>query len=168
MFSRIKGGHGIAPDQAVPGANDVQSLRLELDERDRQIRTLSADLDFERTGRADEVEAVARARLRALMSSIAPALVQLELQRSLAASGVNVGARDVLLVAGRLIGSLNDAGLEILGTPGQELTFDEASQASLDPSFRPSAGSRVRVRIPGARVEGMMLVKICVDRVDAQ
>ena len=163
MFSRFRGKGSEGQDPQPVNAADAQGLRLDLAENDRTIRTLTAELEHERTSKREEIDAISRARLRAVLESLAPAAVQLELQRGLVAAGMEVTSRDVLLIVGRLLGSLRDAGLETVGTIGDIEPFDPERHAPLDSSSRPPVGTPVRVRIPGAQFDGVSLVKIAVQ-----
>lgn len=164
MFARFRGKGSDGTTNAGADATDAQSARLDLAEKEALIRALSADLEHERQTRRDEVETASKARARTLVKALAPAVVQLELQRALAASGVDVASRDVLRVAERFTATLVAAGLELIGLPGEVVAYDPLKHAPLDATSRPAAGARVRIRIPGANFEGTVVVPAAVEQ----
>src|SRR5262245_8648030 len=106
-------GHRAGADgPALPRDRDAQSLRLELQERERVIAALTADVERLRRGEGERVAAAVRAeRERLLTDAAAPVAQLLTHAHLLEVEGKALQARDVLTVARRLVRLLEDEGL---------------------------------------------------------
>jgi hypothetical protein len=155
-------------DEGTPKltAAQHQGASLELAERDARIRDISQDLDRERSSHRDDVSRQVTAHVRELFEGVAPASVQLALQRDLAGAGRALDVKDIVTVGGRLLAGLADAGLEFLGHAGEEEKFDIARHQPTSAAALISTGAPVRVRVPGAAYKGTILVKVVVEPVE--
>lgn len=143
----------------------IRELELELAEREAVIKRLQAELENQRAGQKDQLSDQLRGELEPLFAAAAAPAVQLLTQAYLLEEkGRPVQARDVLLVARRLLRALQDRGLEISGRPGEIVAFDSNSHAPLNAANPLIAGEQVCIRIPGAAYRGKNLVKAGVER----
>ncbi len=167
MFSFLRRRRAVPSAVAESAQRSVeQALRLELADTALALSQAQADLDYERRERRAAIERSVQAKLDALMSDLAPAATQLELQRSIAHRGIDPPLRDVLVVAGRLLDTLRGVGLEFIGSVRATESFDPRCHSQLDSSFRPQSGEAVVVRVPGVKYGGRVLVTAGVDRVE--
>ncbi len=132
---------------------EVQSLRLTLQEREAELQRLRQQGE-----RAPaQVEALLAARLEALFQELAAPVAQLLLQGALIEKGQAVAARDMWLVAQRLIAVLKAQGVEICDPLGASVRFDPDRHMSLGAPMQ--AGQPALVRLPGVRYRGRILHK---------
>jgi molecular chaperone GrpE (heat shock protein) len=143
--------------------NEVQALRLELAERDRQIAQLKADLERQRLqAEARGAESV-QAQLEKLFEEAASAIAQLQTQAHLLeAENRPIQARDVLTIARRLVRVLEDHGLSLRDRVGEQVAFDPNLHEPLA-GETPRPGQPAIVRFPGVAFRGRLLRKAGVD-----
>ncbi len=99
--------HGQSPDPE----REVQALRLELQERDREIAVLKADAERLRRAESGRISTAVRAERERLLADAAGPMAQLLTPTHLLeVDGKTVAARDVLAVARRLVRLLEDEG----------------------------------------------------------
>jgi len=143
---------------------DIQQLRLELKERDREVAQLKAEVQRQRNGAsarvADEVQAQLERLFRDAAAPIAQLLTQVHL---LEVEGKPVQARDVLALAQRLVRVLEDHGLTVLGEIGGMVAFDPNLHAPLNSTAIPRPGQPVVVRIVGIVFQRRLLRKAGID-----
>jgi hypothetical protein len=162
LFRRWFGRPG-RPAADGPGLSlerEAQALRLELQERDRVIAALRADLERLRRGEGERVDAAARAERERLLADAAAPVAQLLTQAHLLeVEGRLVQARDVLAVARRLVRLLEDEGLTAEGRVGAAVAFDPDRHEPLGGDFAPRPGERAVVRLLGVSWRGRVLQK---------
>ncbi len=151
-MSWIKHLFGNEPKPTTPLdlQSEVQSLRLELAERDARIAALEKEAD---PGRSSErVDGVARDRIARWLESAAAPASQLKTQAHLLqVENKPVQARDVLAVARQLIRVLEDAGMEFEGEVGDVVVFDPDHHRPLGEASL-SRGDRVRIRFVAVKL----------------
>ena len=167
-FGRKKQPPPSGDDRVLQLEREVQSLRLDIQERDRLIATLQGDLErLERQQQAQLEEAVSGALERLLSEAAGPA-AQLATQAYLLEhEGKPVTARDILAVARRLLRVLEDEGLQLEGAIGQRVPFDPNRYELLGGDEAPVPGEPVVVRISGASYQGKVLRKASVEKAGA-
>lgn len=144
---------------------EAQALRLELAEKERAMEVLRKDLERLRKDESDRAGASLKARMEDLLSEIAVPMAQLAAQaRLLEVEGKPVQARDVIAVARRLIGVLEDEGLRLEGSLGEAVPFDPNRHELLGGAGEPVPGEKVRIRFAGVRWAGKLLRKAGVER----
>lgn len=148
---------------AVTSENEVQTLKLELAERDRLIAQLKADLERQRQqADARGIENV-QAQLEQLFAEAATAVSQLQTQAHLLESeNKPIQARDVLTIARRLVRVLEDHGLSLANRVGEQVTFDPDRHEVLA-GIAPRSGQPVIVRFTGVAFRGRLLRKAGVE-----
>jgi molecular chaperone GrpE (heat shock protein) len=158
-----------ASPQLLALQRQVQDLRLTLAERDAQVARLQADLERLRQGESARLADGLQAERERLCSEAGGPIAQLLTQAHLLeVEGKAVQARDVLAVARRLVRVLQDQGLELLGTVGEETAFDPNRHAPLGNDTTLSPGQKVRVRFVGVLLRGKVVRKAGVEVADAR
>jgi molecular chaperone GrpE (heat shock protein) len=149
-----------AEDGALALHREARTLRLELEERDRVIAALKADLERLRRGEGERVTAAIRAERAPLLAEAAAPVAQLLTQAHLLeVEGKPVQARDVLAVARRLVRLLEDEGLAPEGRVGETVAFDPDRHEALGGGFAPRPGQPAVVRLVGISWQGRVLRK---------
>ncbi len=168
-IKRLMGDDTSSPADEPPPSGDtldlhreVQSLRLELAERDARIAALEKEAD---PGRSSErVDGMVEGRLARWLENAAAPASQLTTQAHLLeVEDKPVQARDVLAVARQLVRVLEDAGLSFEGEVGEVVDFDPdrhrpLGQASL------ARGDRARIRFVAVRLGERVIHKAGVDQ----
>lgn len=125
LIDVLRGADTVFGETAADAA-DVTTLRRELEEAEKRIAALQATCaDLERAGEQAAESARAAAALE-LLESVAGPLSQLATLRHLAAGGTVPDAGDVLRLTEALQKAFASRGLEVLGAPGQTVSFDPA------------------------------------------
>lgn len=147
----------------VTSENEVQTLKLELAERDQRIAQLKADLERQRQqADARGVESV-QAQLEQLFAEAATAVSQLQTQAHLLeAENRPIQARDVLTIAKRLVRVLEDNGMSLQNRVGEQVSFDPNLHEPLA-GAAPRAGQPAIVRFTGVAFRGKLLRKSGVE-----
>jgi hypothetical protein len=147
---------------------DIQSLRLELDERDRLVDTLKDMLDRQRGSSTAKVAESLQARMELLLSDAATPVTQLMTQAHLIeVESRPVQARDVIIVAKRLVHILEDQGMKLEGKVGETVSFDPDKHEPLSADLSPVKGEQVVVRFMGVSYQGQLLHKAGIEKVGA-
>lgn len=143
--------------------NEVQALRLELEQAQRLLDNTQRELETLRFTSQRNQQEQAQDRLEQLFSELATPVAQLAVQRSLSQQGLELKQRDLLAVSGRMLQALETAGLKLEGEPGQELAFspDHHQPLSLETALK--AGQTVKIRFPGVSFRGRWLKKAMVE-----
>jgi molecular chaperone GrpE (heat shock protein) len=148
----------------VASENELQALRLELAERDKQIMQLKADLERQRREAGQRGEASIQAQLEQLLADAALPVAQLQTQAHLLeAEQRPVQAKDILVVARRLVRVLEDQGLSLEQQVGEQAAFDPNRHEPLNATQALSAGQPVIVRFVGVSFQGKILRKAGVE-----
>jgi molecular chaperone GrpE (heat shock protein) len=145
-------------------ASERQSLRLELQERNQLVAQLKQDLDRQRSGASAQLNQAAQAQFEQLLAETAGPVAQLVTQAHLLeVEGKPVSARDVLVVARRLVRILEDHGLTLEGQVGETVQFDPNRHEPLQSQVTLTANQEVTVRFVGAAFHGKLLRKAGVS-----
>lgn len=143
--------------------NQVQSLKLELVERDRQIALLKVNAQAQQYQHQSLSQEQTSAHIEALMRDSASAVSQLLTQAYLLEQEKKpIQAKDVLQVARRLIRTLENNGLSIDGLPGLQTTYDLECHMPLSAAESLTPGQPVVIRLAGIRYQGKILLKASV------
>ena len=165
FFKRLlsPGGAGAEtspPDRQLMSQSEIQSLRLELEAKEKIIVRLKADLERERAGAQGQVDSFVRARIQRLMQSAAGPAAQLSLQgHLLEVEGKPVTARDVLAVARNIVRALEMEGLTYDQPPGTHVVFDPNRHEPLSAERPLAAGVAAVVKLPALSLGGTLLRK---------
>lgn len=144
----------------------IQTLRLDLQEREAHIARLREELSRARAEAAKEASAQAEDQLVRLLEAISGPAAQLHLQNHLAqAHQKPVQARDVLSNVRRLLAKLEDAGLRFEGKLDAEVPFDPDLHQPMSSDTFSARGESVVVRIAGVFWQGRALRRADVELV---
>lgn len=158
-------GHGVRSDDEVLSLRrDLQSLKLELEEREREVRILRDELDRTRTREEERARGVMETRLESLLIDIAAPASQLLTQIHLfEKENKPLEVRDVISVSRRMLRALMNHGLEVQGEPGREEAYDPGRHEPIAHDVIP-VGEMVIVRFPGFSYKGRVIRKAGVQR----
>ncbi len=144
----------------------VQELRLALQEQERVVDRLKADLARERQGSSTYASEAADAALVRLAGDMAAPASQLLLQDHLLAEGQTVRAADVMAVARQMVRAMEGYGVTFSGQVGAIAAFDPDLHQPLSLASASSTlarGQRVRVLVPGVAYRGRLLRRAGVE-----
>lgn len=169
---RLLGQRG---EEALPPADErilalereAQRLRLELEEAQRRVEVLKGDLERQRRSEEQRLGDIVQAKIERLFSDVAAPVAQLLTQAYLVeVEGKPVQAKDVIVVAKRLVRVLEDNGLALEGKVGEIVPFEpnRHEPLSADASLKP--GEQVLIRFVGVSYGGKVLKKAGVVRSD--
>lgn len=153
-----------ANERVLTCEREVQSLRLELEERDQAVARHKGELERQRSNTEARVTEAARAQMERLLADAATPVAQLRTQSHLLeVDGKPVQARDVLAVSKRLLRVLEDHGLTLQGNVGESAAFDPAQHEPLSTASSLTPGQPVVVRFVGVAYRGQLLRKASVE-----
>ena len=142
---------------------EIQNLRLELTERDRLINRFKQQLEQQRTSENNNIDSAVQNQIEQLLTDTAAPVTQLLTQAHLLEQGKPVQAKDVLLVAKRLIRTLEDNGLTVVSQVGESVFFDSNLHEPLSAISSISSGAEVVVRFAGVSYQGKVIRKAGVE-----
>ena len=142
---------------------EIQNLRLELTERDQLIDKLKQQLEQQRTSESNNIDSAVQNQIEQLLTDTAAPVTQLLTQAHLLDEGKPVQAKDMWLVAKRLIRSLGDNGLTVISQVGETVSFDSNLHEPLSASSEVSPGAEVVVRFAGVSYQGKVIRKAGVE-----
>jgi len=144
----------------------VQSLKLEISEREQTIAGLKNSLEKLRTGENNLASEKAKAQIENVMADAsAPASQLLTLAHMSEIEGKIVQVRDVITVARRLIRALENHGLEIGVEVGEIVAFDPNRHHALDQEVGFKPDEPVQIRFSSIAFQGKLLRKAGVSAV---
>src|SRR5262245_16425470 len=161
-----------SPSEAEPEADnhalalqrEAQGLRLEMEERERLLGSLRSELERQRNGESLRIAEAVQSRIEKLMIDVAAPVAQLLTQAHLVEiEGKPLQVKDVLVVAKRLVRSLEDEGLKLEGGVGETTSFDPNRHELLGGEAALTRGKAVVVRFAGVSYRGRLIRKAGVD-----
>lgn len=150
-------------EQILTLEREIQNLRLELTERNQLIDQLKQQLEQQRTSEKNNINSAVQNQIEQLLTDAAAPVTQLLTQTHLLEQGKPVQAKDVLLVAERLIRTLEDNGLTVVGQVGKTVSFDSNLHEPLSANSEVSPGVKVVVRFAGVSYQGKVIRKAGVE-----
>ena len=149
----------LSPDneKLLTREREIQNLRLELTERDQLIAQLKQQLEHERHSENNNISLAIHHQIEQLLTDTAAPVTQLLTQAHLLEEGKPVQAKDVLLVAKRLIRALEDKGLTIVERVGETVSFDSNFHEPLSASTSISPETEVVVKFVGISYQGKVI-----------
>ncbi len=145
--------------------NEIQSLQMELTERDKIIAALQADLTRLRLQQDELQSAAVGQALEQYIKDIAPTAVQIYTQAYLLESQTrSVAAESIALAAVRLLHGLEPLGFQTIGEIGASVRFDPNLHMALSPDSEPGSGEPAVIRLVGIAFRGQVLRKAGVER----
>jgi molecular chaperone GrpE (heat shock protein) len=151
-------------ERALGLEREVQSLRLELEEREQSLVNLKSELERHRNTESARIADAVQAQIERLMTDAAAPVAQLLTQAHLLeAESKPLQAKDVLAVAKRFIRALEDQGLKLEGSVGEAVAFDPNRHEPLNRSASINQGQQVVTRFVGISYCGKFLRKTGVE-----
>jgi molecular chaperone GrpE (heat shock protein) len=150
-----------ADERTLALEREAQDLRLKLEELERALANLKRELERQRSGAGEAVQAQMERLLADAAAPVAQLLTQAHL---LEVEGKPVQAKDVLAVAKRLVRALEGSGLTLADSVGQTVPFDPNRHEPLSAAFAPQPGQSVVVRFVGVAYQGKLLRKAGVEK----
>ena len=141
----------------------IQNLRLELAERNQLVDKLKQELERQRSSECDRLTSAIQTQVEQLLTDAAAPVTQLLTQAYLLEEGKPVQAKDVLVVAKRLIRALEDNGLTITGNIGKTVPFNSNLHDPLSASTSLAPGVPVVVKFAGVSYQGKVIRKAGVE-----
>lgn len=143
---------------------EAQSLRMELDARERSLINLKQELERLRTRQGQVVAETVAAQMEGLFSDLAGPASQILTQADLLENQSKpVQARDVLSVARRMARAAERHGLVFEGKIGEPAVFDPNRHTPINNSAALEPGQAVTVRFVGASYQGKVIYKAVVE-----
>jgi hypothetical protein len=144
--------------------NEIQTLKLELYEKDTMVSNLRQELNYQRHGEIDKLSEKLSTFLEELMVDVSTPVTQLISQIYLfEIQSKPLQARDVLAVAKRFVHLLEDRGMKIEGTVEEIVLFDPNHHMPLSGRFAMCLGERVIIRLVGISYKGKTIRKAGVE-----
>ncbi|MEU6717020.1 hypothetical protein ABZ897_36630 [Nonomuraea sp. NPDC046802] len=145
---------------------ELQESRLELAKRDRSIERSRAELARVRDTAEQEAGQRAQAEMERFVETIGAPLVQFMTQAHLHRTGAaQVRIESVLEVGTRLVRTMRDGGVDLIGEVGGVEPFDPERHDPLS-AAAVAAGRQVVIRMVGLSYNGRTLRKAGVEPVD--
>lgn len=170
MLSALKQWLGRSPstqpqedERLLALERQIQNLRLELAERNQLADKLKQELERQRTSQSDRLTSAIQAQIEQMLTDAAAPVAQLLTQAYLLEQGKSVQAKDVIVVAKRLIHSLEDNGLTLTGSLGETVSFDSNLHEELSTSTALRQGIPVVVKFVGVSYQGKVIRKAGVE-----
>jgi molecular chaperone GrpE (heat shock protein) len=152
-------------DRLLVLEREVQSLRLELAERERSVAGLKSELERQRNNQNAYIDAAVRDKIERLMIGAAAPVAQLLTQAHLLeAEGRPVQAKEVLTIAKRLVRLLEDEGLYTEGHVGESVNFDPNRHEPMGGDASIAPGQAGVIRFVGLRYRGNLVRKAGVEK----
>jgi molecular chaperone GrpE len=153
------------PDEgSLAQAGESQRLRLELEDRERQLELLKDEVTRLRVSAQELSEAARSAQMERLLADSAAPVTQLMTQAYLLdVQGRPLQARDVLAVARRLIQVLEEQGMQVMGKIGEIQPFDPDRHEPMASGLAIEPGTPVTVRFVGIAYHDHLLKKLGVE-----
>jgi molecular chaperone GrpE (heat shock protein) len=150
---------------ALEQASEAQHVRLELEERERQLELLKNEVARLRVNAQELTEAARSAQMERLLAESAAPVAQLMTQTYLVdVQGRPLQARDVLAVTRRLVQVLEEHGMQVVGKIGEIQPFDPDRHDPMASGLPIEPGSPVTIRFVGIAYRDHLLKKMGVER----
>ena len=130
------------------------------------LEHLKSDLAYQRDTASSNISEIVQTKLELLFADAAAPVAQLLTQLHLQEEGKPVQAKDVLIVAKRLVRTLKDNGLTLEGSIGKQVPFDPTRHEPLGTDVLLNRGQSVIVRFVGVAYQGKLLRKAEVQKVE--
>lgn len=171
MLSALKQWFGRSPatqpqddERSLALERQIQNLRLELAERNQLVDKLKQELERQRNSESDHITTAVQTQVEQLLTDAAAPVTQLLTQAYLLeVEGKPVQAKDVLVVAKRLIRVLEDNGLTLTGNVGETVSFDSNLHDPLSDRTSLTPGVPVVVKFVGVSYQGKVIRKAGVE-----
>jgi molecular chaperone GrpE (heat shock protein) len=145
-------------------AGEAQHLRLELEERERQLELLKNEVSRLRVSAQELTETARSAQMERLLADSAAPVAQLMTQAYLMdVQGRPLQARDILAVTRRLVQVLEEQGMQVMGKIGEIQPFDPDRHEPMASGLPIEPGTPVTIRFVGIAYRDHLLKKMGVE-----
>lgn len=149
--------------------NRIRELEMEVESLEQSIHRLRADNQRSQISVKEQFNAEMNAHLEHIMQQAASPVSQILTQSWLNdGKKTSIQAADVLTVSRRLIRVLENAGMQILHTPGEIAAFDANQHLPLNAGTTLQNGQTVLVRFAGIAWQGRILLKAAVEPINPE
>lgn len=157
-------GGGRSDEQVLRLERQLREARLEMAQRDRSIERLRAEVGRVRDAAGEDARERGQANVERLVVVIGAPLVQFMTQAHLHRTGTHeVRVGDVLDVATRLVRSLREVGVDMVGNVDEAEPYDPDRHDPLSTLAAPMAGEAIVVRMVGLSYHGRVVRKAGVE-----
>lgn len=147
--------------------SEVQSLRLSVSEMEQRYQSLTQIIQQERTLASALQQQMIVREMETLFTEIAAPATQLLTQQYLIeVCQQSIQAKDIMAVFKRLLQSLQNRGVEWIGNPGDQTTYNSEFHSPLASQSTISMGEMVIIRFVGVKYAGKILRKAGVEKVE--
>jgi hypothetical protein len=155
---------GLPPTSANQSV-ELQRLRLDNELMETRIDELNAEVERLRFLLRDQVTREADLKIEEMFTAAATPITQLFLQDDLLTrQGKPIQAKDVLAIVRRLVRVFLENGLEAVGDPASQVSYNPGLHFPLSSEPALSEGETVVIRIPGVQYRGKILRKAGVEK----
>lgn len=156
---------------AVEGVPDVElaelrakaaSLEMDLQERDARMEQMQKEYEALQAAKARAATEAGQEELEKLLKQLSPTLSNLMTLVHLSGAGQEVQVADMAQLARDVEKQLAHRGLEPIGAPTEQTTFDEALHQRMS-GGAVRRGMPVTIRLPGYRLGQKVLLKAMVS-----
>ena len=163
LFKQPQAFRQVDEERSLIIEGQIQNLRLELAERDQLVDKLKQELERQRNSESDRLTNTVQTQVEHLLTDAAAPVTQLLTQAHLLSQSKPLQAKDVLAVAKRLIGVLEDNGLTLTGSVGETVSFDSNLHDPLSASTSLTPERPVIVKFVGVSYQGKVIRKAGVE-----
>jgi molecular chaperone GrpE (heat shock protein) len=158
-------GSSKGDDRALALERELQSLRLDLQEREQALAFVRWELERQQKSEKTRLDEAVHLRLERLLAELATPIAQLATQAYLFETEVRpVQAKDILATGKRFLRVLEASGLTVESHVGETVSFDPNHHESLSAEMSLEPNEKVVVRFVGLSYRGKTLRKAGVER----
>ena len=155
-----RGKPKLTPSEQPPSLShgELQGLRLDLAQREEEIKQLRASVARLRDRSDDLAQTASQAHIERLLADLSRP-VGLLLALTAAPAGDGAPSEDVSRLLHQITQVLQDHGWQPVGEVGQVLPYDPALHQPLSQNESPQPGQPVNIRWPGGAYGGRVLLR---------
>ncbi len=166
LFNDPTTNDAVSEKDSLALQQQIQSLKLELAEREQTIAGLNQRLEKQRSNENKLAGEKARAQMESLVAEAsAPAVQLLTLAHLSESAGKTLQVRDVLMVAMRLVHALENHGMTAEDKIGEVVAFEPNRHELLAQAGGIKPGDPVQIRFSSIAFQGKLLRKAGVSAI---
>jgi molecular chaperone GrpE (heat shock protein) len=166
LLSALLGHEEAVPEDGTAAQARIATLEMDVNERDDRIAAMQAEYAQLEASKGRATASAGQDEMERLFKRLAGPLSNLATLVELARHGEAAESGDFVQLFDALERELGRAGLERIGTVGEETDFDVALHQRIS-GTTVHAGTPVSVQMPGYRMEAKVLLKAMVTTKDA-
>jgi molecular chaperone GrpE (heat shock protein) len=154
-------------EQILALQTELQQLKLELNDRNSTLSNLQQQLQRQQQNQDSLINEAISTETEKLFNELASPVSQLVTQKYLLeVEGKPVQAKDIMLVVKRLVNSLENKGLTIVGSVGETISFEPNYHQPLSSNLEINSGEQVIVKIVGIAYQDKVIRKAVVEKLN--